>query len=180
MKILMTLLVCLSSFTTYATEIANYKFGTQIDEMNYRIYNVSVQSDMKLNISYKAYLGDHWDINQDTEIDSQSFVKALTAIAFMNIKFLIVDLSDATIKTEENCFMCQVQPGATAANDHLSVARLYDSSSNSFNGPITLVDGPDECWVSQFVKPSDNIDYINAKKLKAMLGILILNDSFKG
>ncbi len=166
----------LFSVTTMAKDIASYRFATSEvvnEEHTVRVFVATVSDDQILKISLtKASGSAPWDLNVDGE--AIEIEEKLTQLAYNQIKTQVVGVSNAPIKREFSPMICMMMAGPAQSNDHLSVARGYDWSTQSFLGELELILGPQGCWVSSKVFPEHKRAEQQAHALKASIKLLTL------
>lgn len=178
MKFLMLSMLLFGSLTSFAaTEIAKYRFGTDSKSNDdvYRIYEASLNTIGQLKVTFKEYEGENWDPTMDTEVDSGSYMTVISDVAFELLESIIQYNSRTKIKVGSVGEWCQILPSPVIANDHLSLARAYDSESNTYKNPMILVAGPEGCWVQVPTRPYSMQDFAALKQLTGMIKILALN-----
>ncbi len=170
--LLITLILCSSS---YAAEIANYRFATQNYSGNQQFVNkitVSVDEDsmMKVSVSKGSRTNSRLFTFEEEEVSQER----LNSFVFKLLKRDITHLSNAKVTTSHSQIICMMMPGPGQSTDHLSVRRAYDFTADEFTGQMELIYSPTGCWISRKIHPEAQRDQNRGNILKAKLETLAL------
>ena len=177
MNYLIAVLFLTLSFTTFAnSELVNYRFGINHTEdfHVYRIYEVTLKSNKKIEVHYREYKGEAWEIGSDELVKEESYVVALSELKYELLKVEIVSLSNTEIETQQAEMICHMFPSPVASNDHLSVAKKYNRENGEFEGPLEITLSVEGCWEWTLIRPTRNTMLEKARTLKNMIKVLAL------
>ena len=151
--------------------IAKYNFGILRGQTDLKV-EASLSENRLLKVVVKSMLAQAVEFRPS--IPAKTFAKTLQESSFNLLKQDIIQLSTAEIETTEHHIVCMIRVRPFMSVDDLLVARDYDGAGESFQGPLTVVDGVHGCWVNTSILPKDQHAHEKAHSLKEVLKVLAL------
>ncbi|OUR97242.1 hypothetical protein A9Q84_13025 [Halobacteriovorax marinus] len=173
---LITLLLTTSSF---AKNIATYRFSTKDADSRvhdkFNVFHVTLNDEQQMNIKVSTTVAG-FPIRKDFSAPMDLEVtKELNDYVYKQLKRKIISLSNAKIKKEIVRYLCYVMANPTTINNHLFVARKFDTASGDFLEKMRLVQGPGGCATSILIYPADKHNQEVAASLKTLIKILAID-----
>jgi len=179
MKLLMIMLLALTSLSSLATEIATKRLPIYMDDETgqYRVYDLVLLQEGVLKVDYNEFLRSSDPYGVGNIVDSKSFEIIVNPILFSEILGIVEHLSNANIVVKTRELLCQPSlPNPHMFNSDLSIRRAYDSALNVFLGDIEVVLEADGCWVNKRIQFESKSDRKLAAYLEHFLTILALQE----
>ncbi|MCJ8276665.1 MAG: hypothetical protein MJK18_07475, partial [Bdellovibrionales bacterium] len=88
------------------------------------------------------------------------------------LKSLTASLVNSEIAEVKYDVVCMLMPSDFMMSNHLYLNRGFDSETETFNGELELVLGPQGCWVSNKVNFKNKWDNTSAQRIKTLIEIL--------
>lgn len=159
----------LSASADSSKVILHYEFAEQINNSSsYSKIATSLSEDGLLTIqNYGA-------VPNDNSVVIATSTHQLKAATLKPLLHKIHSLSQAEVVVEEPAIICMmyVAPDSHLNIDNLIIAKDYDYATHSFKGSLTLVHGPQGCWLSQKTHLSNDYSNFQAQNLKSIFKTL--------
>jgi disulfide bond formation protein DsbB len=175
---LFTLVIALiSSSLAFSTEIAGHRFAIYGAQRGmYHNFDISISDKQVMAVKMiTSKSGNPYFIGGSSLVDTVKMEKDLNNRVYALLKQSIVRLSKVKISKIHRTIVCRMMAGPTLSNDHLSVKRQYQRSTDSFLGEMKLVSNPSGCWQTVSIFPTQPQNLLIAEQLKSTLEILTLD-----
>jgi hypothetical protein len=170
--------IAISAQSAFSFEtIANYSFGIANHQVggDGLLVNAELSDNKELTVTVYRPTPKRLPPTAPTKVVTILETKELGLLAYQNLLYKVISLSNAEITEKRNPIVCQIYPGPSMLNNHLKVARKFVRETKTFYGAPILVDGPKGCWVHLSVFPKQKYDQEAALELKAALKALALD-----
>ncbi len=150
-----------SAFAGENQVIARYRFASDHSFDSFTVYNAALLDDG--TVVLKSFQGGRntFPIDMNVEATNTRTFK-ISDLNFQQLKYEVLALGRAEIKTTRQNVVCMMMPGPGQSNDHLSVRRER-------SGELELVDGPHGCWLHEHTHPANEYDRTHATIIKRLL-----------
>ena len=163
MKNLLLTFILLASSSVFAKNIAHYRFaiggGDWRSAPDVKVISATL-TDAGILMVEKTGSNDP---------QPEVFEEELNEHNFTSMKWNVIALANAEIETIFTRIVCAMMPSPGQSNNHLSVRREYDSSTQDFLGQMKLISSPQGCWVAERVRPVGSRQQLAANILREQI-----------
>ena len=180
MKPLFILFLSLISLNIRAEIIATYHFAENLaspqDKLHYVISKIELYENQSLNILNQFYESD--DLSSFGARLVKAELKTLTINEHIYLKIFqgLKTLANTELDILNRRMVCEVFPSSLVRFNHLEVRRDYSNQTQKFEGELTLVLGPQGCWVQSQVAPSSLYVKVSATTIKTIFSTIVLSN----
>lgn len=176
-KLITLVITLITSSLAFSTEIAGHRFAIYGAQRGmYHNFEISISDKQVMAVRMTtSKTGRRNFIGGSSLVETMKVEKDLNNRVYKLLKSSIVRLSNAKISKIHRTIVCRMMAGPTLSNDHLSIKRNYQRSTDTFLGKMTLVSNPSGCWQTISIFPTHVNDKLIAEQLKSTLEILTLD-----